>query len=910
MVIGALAAMAQQSAHAEDAAPETKQLERVEVTGSLIRRTIEDEGALPVTIIRAADIARTGITTVEQLLATVVGAQNAGSGSFNTSNAVGASTGGASTASLKGLGPNYTLVLLNGQRLAGFAYNPGVTDINSIPLAAIDRVEILRDGASSRYGSDAIGGVINFITKRSYTGFSAEADQGSTDQTGGTTRHFSFSGGFGDLDKEGFNVIGAYSLERQQSLTTLQRSYATAASAAGISSNTSPANYKQLQGTGPGATVLTYNPSAPGCVPPIYIPKGDNQTCRAASGLYFDLIPYSSQNSFYGKVSFKLPADNLASLEYVRSEHHVTIRVSPDPHGGLSMATNSPFFPGAGITPAPPASAGVIDPTIPLGLSFRTAPAGKRTDGVLSTEDRLAAALKGSAGSFDYEATIFTTHNRVSQANLGGYVSQPALQDLIDGTNTQGLNPTNLFLNPFGSNTPAANAALLATEITGEDLSASMGSRGLNASVSTEVGKLDGGPISVAVGGEARKESFAYNVNDSVAALTFGSTGIAPGSTVPEKTRNVTAIYAELLAPLTKEIEADLALRTDHYDGFGSSTNPKISLRYQPTKAFLLRGSAATGFRAPDLYQLYQAQSVTNTASAYSDPFLCPNGTPLAGAVVDPTVSCDVQQNLLLGGNPTLKAEKSKQYTFGIVLQPIPDLQISVDAWAVKIKDQVRSPGEGALYNNSGKFAASKYVTCANAGNQAQFSSACGPSEPAGTLAYAVDLLDNIGQIDARGVDLGINYAFTTSRGQWKLGYELAYINRYTYQLFAGAPDVSNLGVYSNDLNQPIFRFQHQAALSWKQENWTGDLVNHFRSGYTDSNANGEDHHVPQSWSWDAGVGYSGFKNVTLSLVVRNLLDAPPPFSNQGATFQKGYDPYSGDPLGRVYFFSAKYEIK
>lgn len=915
LVLGAVAVMARSgAAWAEDPAvpapAEPAKLERVEVTGSLIKRTIDGESSLPVTIIQTEDLTKAGVTTVEQLLTMLPGVQNAGSGAVNTSNNIGSSTGGQSTLSLRGLGPNYSLILVNGMRLANFAYAPGSGDVGGIPLGALDRVEILRDGASAVYGTDAIGGVVNFITKRNFQGFSAEADEGSPSRDGGRTTHFSATGGFGSLDTDKFNLLMSYNLQRQQSVTTLQRDFATRASSAGVSSNTFPANYSQ------GANIFA-NPVAPGCQPPIVVPAGDGATCQNASGLAFDLVPYSSSDGTYAKASFKLPGENVAGIEYFRTDHHVRTTISPDVHGGDTLPYASPYFPGKGITPItnPAAAGGTLDRT-DLTLFWRLTPIGGRVDNDESVEDRLAATLKGTLlDDVDYSFAAFTTHSRVSQSLGTGYADDGIIQDLLSGTNgvykpNSNDNPNGIFINPFGANTTQQIAAMGSAQIIAPLISAADFTRGANLTLSKPVMALAGGDMIVSGGGEFRHESFVYNVNDVVATATVNSTGIPPGSSVPESSRNSNAFYLEALAPFTKELEADLAVRMDHYDGFGSTTNPKLSLRFQPSQQLLFRGSAATGFRAPDLLQINQPNSVALTGGKYSDPILCPGGTVPAGLTgVNRLVSCKVQQNLLFGGNKDLKPEKSRQFTLGVVYQPFRGFKTSLDIWEVKIKDQVRQPGEGALYNNFGTFGSS-YVRCsqANPAFLVSLKTQCpAGGSPNDNLAYVLDTYSNIGEINARGADLNVNYGLPSSVGKFEFTYDLSYISSYKYELYPGAGFVENTGVYSNDLNQVIFRFQHTAAAAWKQGDWSALVMNHFRSGYADSDPT---HHVPQFWSWDTGVGYTGFKRLTLDFTIKNLMGRDPPYSNQSNTFQLGYDPYSGDPIGRVYFLSVRYDMK
>src|SRR5471030_1578103 len=210
-------------AQAQDAAPGAPQLQRVEVTGSLIRRA-DVEGALPVQTVTHEDIQKLGVTSVEQLLSTL--SSNTAVGANTVAEGVGAQTYGEANASLRGIGASKTLVLVNGHRLANYATDGTAVDINSIPLASVDHVEILKDGASGVYGSDAIGGVINFILRRNSTGVEINGYGSGTKDGGGKTTKASIIAGWGDFDADRYNVTVSADVGKDDSIYGSQRSYA------------------------------------------------------------------------------------------------------------------------------------------------------------------------------------------------------------------------------------------------------------------------------------------------------------------------------------------------------------------------------------------------------------------------------------------------------------------------------------------------------------------------------------------------------------------------------------------------------------------------------------------------------------------------------------------------------------
>lgn len=328
----------------------TTQLQRVEVTGTAIRR-VDAETAVPVTILRVEELREQGVSTTEELVSRI----SANQSSVGSGRSVGSSSGGASYADLRGIGPNKTLVLLNGRRLsnnATNAINGSGVDLNTIPFAAIDRVEVLRDGASALYGTDAIGGVINFITKTSLTEGQLSTNYDTpTHAGGGESRNFSGSWGFGDLQDDRFNVFGVVSHDKQQRLAAEDRGYTyNYQPGRGLdytSGTASPANWSQ----GSNAT----NPLAgTGCNAPGLLAR--NGICRQSLWNYLDLVPETEKTSAFAKATGKLADDHNVSLEYFWARNENRTQIGPGTLMGNQVNPGTTFYPGNGITPAPTAS--------------------------------------------------------------------------------------------------------------------------------------------------------------------------------------------------------------------------------------------------------------------------------------------------------------------------------------------------------------------------------------------------------------------------------------------------------------------------------------------------------------------------------------------------------------------------
>ena len=322
--------LAQTVPPAQTASPEqpaAAPMQRVEITGSSIRRRLAAETSLPITTVRASDFARQGLATAQEVLNSIPMNQS----SEGSTAAVGSGTGGRATADLRGLGGNKTLVLLNGRRLANHPYFADSVDLNIIPVAALDRVEVLRDGASAIYGTDAIGGVINFITKRSVEG-AALTYEGYEPwrQGGGNEQRINLSGGWGNLGRDGISMFGVLDYHQQSALRATERAFSRTGVRLDrgmneVSGTPFPANFFSDLG-------VTGNPGyAAGCRPPDSLPADDAPVCAFDYTQYNDNIPKTRQYSAMGKINRQFTPDHLGSLEFVWGRSTNESRVAPPP---------------------------------------------------------------------------------------------------------------------------------------------------------------------------------------------------------------------------------------------------------------------------------------------------------------------------------------------------------------------------------------------------------------------------------------------------------------------------------------------------------------------------------------------------------------------------------------------------
>jgi iron complex outermembrane receptor protein len=848
--------------------------QRVEVTGSSIKRLVS-ETANPLTVIKAEEFIKQGLTTAQEVLSKLPSNQSGlGSGNAVGGNSSGLPTGGQASADLRGLGGDKTLVLLNGRRIANHPYDGASVDLNIIPIAALDRVEVLRDGASAIYGTDAIGGVINFITKRSFKGVIISGEIVQPRQTGGDEKRVNLTGGFGDLSKDGYNLFGVVDYHKQTVITSADREF----SKTGVipkhgvfltSGTTFPGNFYDATAD------LAGNPGfASGCNPPYSVPKAGGTTCRQDYTRLIDDLPSSEQTAVFAKGSFKLGADHLATLELLHSENFVKSRTAPPPQTGLVLPKTSKFYPGnsGGV----PAQAGLSGD--PLSVNWRPLEAGQRAIDSKGEADRVVLGLEGVLADWDYKTGLTYSVSKSSEDFVGGYVKDSSFAaGVADGS-----------LNPFALQDAAGKAYLASTALRGQVQSAKVTTTGIDFKASRELMQMAGGKLAVAFGGELRNEKANFDVNTAIASQA-SSSGLS--SSLPKTgSRNIEAVFAEVGIPFAKDFELQVAGRFDNYSDVGNTFNPKVGARYQPTKEVLLRASASTGFRAPTLFEKSAPPSRNDTSNEYSDPVFCPGGkiSTLPGA--NPLRDCDLQQFKLQGGNPNLNPEKSKTFAFGVVLEPIPEVTLALDYWNIHLTDKIAPLDEAVIYGNYPKYK-DRFLRFAD-----------------GTPNAILDKNENLGEVKTDGVDIGVTFRMPkTSIGNFVISFDGTYVHKYEYQNERNGDFLENVGTYGN--SGPVFKWRHNASINWSLASWSATLAQSHRSSYVDQNSVAAEfkQDVAAYSLWNLSGSYTGFKGFTLTAGIKNLLDTDPPFSNQGTLFQKGYDPRYTDPVGRAYYVRASY---
>jgi iron complex outermembrane receptor protein len=866
--------------------------QRVEITGSSIKR-LAGETALPVTVISREDIDRSGVTTAAELLRNIsASSANLADGASITDNTGGQR--GFNGANLRGLGVSSTLVLLNGRRLANFA-SPGDAagvDLNNIPAGAIQRVEVLKDGASAIYGTDAIGGVINFITRTDYRGVDLSAYASGTQEGGAGKLAASVSAGFGDLSKDGFNVFGVLDVQHLDSLRSTQRDWLMARPLAQtvpfyLSSRPFPGNIR-LSGTAatrnaqlaainaagysftpPGSsTAVPYNQRtvnlfAPGCNPPasVYTTVVGTQACGYDYMADTEIYPESDKVSFLGRGVLALGGGHRLVAEALMAEAKTLYVLSPNPTTvtGVTWAAINRYLPRP-----------VTHPNT-FEIRFRATEAGNRSNEVTSRAGRVVLGVEGTLGPWDYSTALSHAENTVADRYVNGYF---LFNEFAAALRTGQINP-------FGPSPAAGQALITSLRINDVARRSSGSTTGIDAKLTRTLTRLEGGDLGLAVGVELRREQQDFTPSALLVSNNIGgdrdSSGTSPPLTATSQARNIASAYLELNAPWTKALELQFALRADRYERVGNTVNPKLGLKWQPSSTLLVRGSAGTGFRAPSFSELYRPTSYGTSPAFLFDAVW--NGFDQF-----PTEKI---------ANPDLKPEKSRQFSFGLVFEPVRGTNVSVDYWNIRKTDVIGDLSGKTILENPTRHAA--YLR----------------RDPFDGYPTLILRKENQGALNTSGVDIEANWRGTAgAAGRLGAQFSGTYVIDYDRQFGPLEPFVSNVGRFLND--QVIQRWRHRASVDWERGAFSVTLGNTYYASYTD------DSYLPDtaprrvsSYSlWDLSASWKPTKSLTVRGGVLNLADKAPPFSNQSYYFLSTYDPTYTDPRGRTAFVSVAYRFR
>jgi iron complex outermembrane receptor protein len=867
-------------------------LSRVVVTGSNIKRTDSETSQALLTINRD-EIKAMGALTVGDVLGNLTTNDGSAISDLGGANSW---ASGASGVSLRNLGTGGTLTLLNGRRLASYGFADGLqlnfTNIDAIPANIIERVEVLKDGASAIYGSDAIGGVINIITKRDYTGIgvAASAQQSLKRSLLSQDQQASVTLGHGDLDSDGFNAYAHLELYKRGSYKDSEvrpllpdwyleqnpgRSQRSAGSFPGNYSGSYPADYPD-----PALAGKRINQPAPGCAAENLI----GGLCQYDYWKDSDARPATERLTMLAGARLQLNKDLTAFAEFqgadIKAKYYTAVtRSSP----GLSSSWyNSLKGELQSFTdPLLPAGHASNPFGFPIGLAYRFVDDPEMFKNVGASRDyRLLAGVEGQAWGWDIDTAVGTMGSHATQRQRG-LKDRYGYADAITSGEYK-----------FGQqNTPEVLLKMFPV----------MGSSGTYSQQfadfkgSREIGSLPGGPLMMALGAELRHESFEHRSMDNI--LEGRIVGFS-GVDIQGK-RDVAALFTEFSAPITKQVEATLAVRGDKvFNGFGAIT-PKLQLAWRPTRELLLRGTASQGFRAPSLPETgnggaswfnngYLDPKRCDTARQMRDVLKTGDANDKLEATAAYNLGCSISFPSVITPNPALKPEHSNNASLGLVLQASRNISASLDYYNIQRRDEISTLDINDVLSNED---AHPGLVPRDAVSERDKELAKRVKELSGKdIGFAVGSIRTIGlqyqnlsKTKVSGLDLDL-------RSHWKLGeWGTLDVNlesnlklgvRY-WDSFANDYTENRVGYRGTPRQSSVLK------LNWARADWKlGGRINYY-SGTKLAAADWDSDNLPEgcadrgvaegdcrikAWaSTDLWLQYSGFKNLTLSA---NLFNA------------------------------------
>lgn len=927
-------AQPQSSASGDDA----KDLGRVTVTGSFIQG-IDMASALPLTEITQDDIALSGAATVSDLMAELP--QSAAFDNAETSYGPNDARGDAASVNLRGLGSGNTLVLFNGHRIAPHPISSGAvprlsTNINQIPLGAIQRVEVLRDGASAIYGSDAVAGVVNTVLKKDYEGIQTSVRYGHVE-----------TGGMGDLSASVLagknfnggdtNIMGFAGYYRRTALNASDKSFGNTADLRERANSTStlwdnrsistPYGYFWTGRANPDGSFTSkkipeYNSNSfhgvPGADGVTLEPGGVPRSLRYDFAPFYVFKPETTRYQFYGAVNHRFANSVEASADafLYRANSLMANAASPisaNSDNNIYVPASNYYNPFGSRFYGPGTANPDQEAHDMLIRNYRPTDMGVRTADVTSNAWQVSGSLKGMIGSWRWNAGAQLGEGRTEDIG-GNMISESRLRHQL------ALDTPDAF-NPFGG--PGANSSAVLDAVRIDTWR--KGTAGLNtleASATGELLELPGGSLRMAAGLQHRHETY----KDERDALSLGDDVIAMSQSVNSKgSRNVESAFIELSAPIFSEsnaipgihrLELSAAVRSEHYSDFGTATKPKFGLAWSPTSWLLLRGSISKGFRAPTLAQVYVGEIIRRNAGV-QDPYRVDvTGTPADIG--------DESRQVRRGGNPDLGPEQSKQNSFGFVLQ-LPfadDLSISADYFRIRQSDVIDTYGEQQqlaldfTMRQNGQSGNPNVVRLPVTDSDIAAFDAWNSAHPddqrqaAGGIDYVRDTFVNIAKREVSGIDFGTRYRLRTDvMGNFTFKTNIAYMDTFTNQLDADSPKQTEIKING------LPRVRGVASMHWRRQAFDAGLLARYIGPIQDTSApwldNGDYFRVSSWTTFNAYVGMRlggqerDRKGSYLRFGINNLLDRDPPFADENA----GFFSWLHDPTGRYAYVEWRWDM-
>lgn len=804
---------------------ETAKVERIEVTGSRIQRQ-DMETASPITVIDAAAIRMEGFTSVDQLLQAQTSMAGAAVGSTTNNGA-----DGVAQVDLRGMGAQRTLVLLNGRRMVNSGSGAdSAVDLNSIPVAMIARVEILKDGASAVYGSDAIAGVVNIITKKDFEGFQVDLNGSSTDKGDGETGELSALYGF-STDRGNYTIGAAYS--DRKGVIQSDRDWTEAGASSFIPTGTLGGKVQNAQG----------------------------QWVDRSTGYDFTQDSWyqtpSKRYSLFANATQELGNDLVFSADALYTKRKSDQQLAAQPGDIMLDVCGAP---GADLvncitlTPAMTAGGLAADPTGRINYRRRTNDVGPRVYEQDTDTLRLSASL---AGTLDVHT------------GMNWDVSYTFGKNKADTSVANSINAVNMADSVYANQAAWFSGAPLTPAII-DDIGYFEQANGGNKQhivagvLSGDLFDLSAGAVGFAIGAEYRRDSGYYNPDPVIVA----GEGTAAQQDPTKGSYDVVSFYQEVSVPFTEKLTGEFALRFDDYSTFGKASTWKVGLTYELSDEIMFRGVAATGFRAPNVSELFGGN--TGSYDYLDDPW---------GNEQDPQILVNYTSDA------NIEPEESESFTAGMVISPanIDGLSMTVDYWRFKVSNAITRLDAQAGLNNC--FAGD--VTACDT-----FSITA-----AGDLSNFTNPLTNVGDQDTSGIDFNIAYRFEGLGLTWHINNDTTWLLKFKQdgQDYTNTID-GNFGGYAELRNN----FSIQAG----QGDWSVTYFNRY-IGKTEYLADGS--RIDAVLYHNIATSYFITDGLSVSLGVKNLTDEEPSRVANGS--DGGTVPEVFDTIGRQIYAGISYKF-
>lgn len=825
-----------------DTAPAFRQFNQVEITGSSIVRR-EQTQALPVQVISREDIRRSGLHTVAEVVQALPLM-----GHFVESAQLGMPAGGYSNAAIHGM-PNGTLVLVNGLRLAPFGRQTvsgperSSADLSTLPLADIERIEVLSDGASSLYGTDAIAGVVNIILRRERKGVEISVDMLRPHGGAGQGWVSSVGWGQGQLQRDGYSLLVTAEFSKRQELLGQDRPEASRARQEFVEGGqryavdgpyhtifTSPAGLRERPSsswpTGRFVNTLVQNSACASDSPPFHGRGACYRNAYPSLGMY----PQEENQRLHARGEWALQGGQTVFADFL-----IGRSMAVQSNNWWTAARSAYGLP-AGSEAFNQALQAGLDPASTRLLWMPDLPALRSAS--LQTNGRMTVGMRGEWQQWHYRSRAYLAQSRaVSQVDSFGRMAYDSLGMAYDG-----VWHNDNVMRPLDGNNPLT-AQLEA--LRGGLKNASIGTTrlyGVQAQTSRALAEIDGKDVLLGLGMDLRTE-------------TTGFHNLAPQDLQTEPAsfsgqRQVQAVHAELQIPVTASWEMNLGARSDHYSDVGRTHNAKLFSRWEINPQWSMRGSIGTGFRAP---------TVAQTALQERDHIWGESGNTY----------------VLGNGNPELQPEKSTQLGWGMAFVPHRNLRLAADLWSVRIRDTIRYLSDELVLADPVRYASNYRPIPSGYSNS-------------GEMALYLPL-QNLGMSEKSGIDLEAQWRQPGDWGRWNLSAQASYLLRSRTRAANDAAYTSDLGRYdpASASVSPRLRARLMAGLT--REQWTAQLILNHTSGYqdapvtatllSDGSTRTVTRRVPSFSTWDAQLMYAVGRQMDLRLGVRNLLNQPAPLS-------------------------------